>query len=188
MGRKKEGDDLLRADSSHNCHRPKSCPPSPLPGCFLLLFPYLALCSCPISLCLSSPHTLPISHPPFHLFYHILLSLSAFWFLIPVLWPLLSRKQAGPPHTGLLQLCQCPPTLAFSSQPSFTFCSRSCSLLVYIILKEWCMQSFTSIGGTKQAQLNHQFGFSKWNLKVNDLEWGGNSILFSQGGNLLLRF
>lgn len=42
-------------------------------------------------------------------FNHILLSLPIFWFLTPVLWPLLSHMQV-PPHSDFHGLCQTPST------------------------------------------------------------------------------
>lgn len=55
--RRKEGDDLLRADSSYDCHKSNPCLSFPIQGCSGLLFPCLSFCSCSISLYLTSPYT-----------------------------------------------------------------------------------------------------------------------------------
>lgn len=50
-----------------------------------------------------------------NLLHHTLL--SAFWFLAPALWPLLSQMQV-PPHSDFLRVCQSPSTLVFPSLES----------------------------------------------------------------------
>lgn len=112
---RRKGDDLLGANSSYDCHGSNPCLSFPIQGCFLLLFSFPVYLSGPAPYPFVYPVstiTVPISHARFNIFNHILLSVPVFWFLTPVLWPLLSYMQV-PPHSDFHWLCQTPSPLVF---------------------------------------------------------------------------